>query len=66
MCFLGTLKVTTIEQKASQVASFGGAFLSLFEAGGRVILNTPIEKTASWRGLGGSKRALKTDLSKGR
>ena len=48
------------------MASFGGAFLSFFEAGGRVILNTPIEKTASWRGLGGSKRALKTELSKGR
>ena len=63
---LGTLKVTKIEQKASHMASFGGAFLSFFEAGGRVILNTPIEKITSWPGLGGSERALKTDLGKGR
>ena len=48
------------------MASFGGAVLSFFEAGGRVILKTPIEKITSWRGLGGSKRALKTDFSKGR
>ena len=47
------------------MASFGSAFLSFFEAGGRVILKTPIEKMASWPGLGGSEGALKTDLSKG-
>ena len=63
--FFATLTVIKIEPKAPQLASFGGAFLSFFEAGGRVILKTPIEKITSWRGLGGSERALKTDLNKG-
>ena len=66
MCFLGTRKVKKVEPETSKMAPFGVAFLRFFEAGGRVILSIPIEKTTSWPGLGGSDRALKRDFSKGR